>query len=309
MKNKTLIIISGPTASGKTDLTIKLAKLLNTEVISADSRLVYRDFNIGTAKPTTEEMQGVKHHLIDITDPTETYTASHFREDSLKIINNLFEKGKCPVVAGGTGFYIRMLTDNPDLPDVQPDQDLRDDLYLFAENNGNQALHDRLKQLDPVSAEKLHVNDLFRISRAIEVYEKTGRPVSSFEQKRSVPYNVLYVCLSAHNRDILYDRINLRVLNMLEHGLVEEVKILIGKYGKTLSLYKTLGYKEVVDFLESRCLYTQMISDIQQNTRHFARRQLIWFRPDERIVWYNIDKDSKQFIIEDIITRLNNNDR
>ncbi|MGD9580832.1 MAG: tRNA (adenosine(37)-N6)-dimethylallyltransferase MiaA [Vampirovibrionia bacterium] len=309
IQNKPLIIIAGPTASGKTSLAIKLAKILNTEIISADSRIVYKDFNIGTAKPTTEEMDGVKHHLIDFVDPKNQYTASNFKDDAREIISLLHNNNQIPILAGGTGFYIRTAVDELNIPDVKPDDEYRQKLELIAETQGRQELHNMLKNIDPVTSEKLHPNDSFRIIRALEVHHKTGKPISELQTKTSSPYNVLYISLNAQNRDYLYDRINKRVLVMLEDGLIEEVKFLVDKYGKTLSLLKTLGYKEVVEFLESKCSYDEMIDNIQKNTRHFARRQLIWFRADERINWYNIDTTSIEDITEDIIKKIKSYDR
>lgn len=306
INNKPLIIIAGPTASGKTSLAIKLAKIINTEIISADSRIVYKDFNIGTAKPTIEEMEGVKHHLIDIIEPTSQYTVSVYKDDARKVIDQLHLEGKIPVIAGGTGFYIRSAIDGLDIPDVKPDDEYREKLETIVKNEGRAALHEMLKKVDLIASEKLHPNDSFRIIRALEVHHKTGKPISELQKRTPSPYNVLYVSLNADNRELLYDRINQRVLTMLEDGLIEEVKFLIAKYGKTLSLLRTLGYKEVVEYLESRCSYEEMIEDIQKNTRNFARRQLIWFRADERINWYNIDTMSTDDIVADIIKKLNN---
>ena len=304
--NKPLIIIAGPTASGKTSLAISLAKIINTEIISADSRIVYKDFNIGTAKPTIEEMEGVKHHLIDIIEPTSQYTVSVYKDDAREVIDQLHLENKIPIIAGGTGFYIRAAVDGLGIPDVKPDDAYREKLENIVKNEGRVALHDILKKVDLIASEKLHPNDSFRIIRALEVHHKTGKPISELQKRTPSPYNVLYISLNAENRDILYDRINQRVLTMLEDGLIEEVKFLIAKYGKTLSLLRTLGYKEVVEYLESRCSYEEMIEDIQKNTRNFARRQLIWFRADERINWYNIDTMSTDDIVADIIKKLNN---
>lgn len=304
MKKKKLIIIAGPTASGKTDLAIKLALKLNTEIISADSRLVYKDFNIGTAKPSVEEMNQVQHHLIDVVDPTFYYTVALYKDQANDIIDKIHEKGKIPIIAGGTGFYIRSAVDGLNLPDVKPNDELRNELAKFAKINGNEALYQKLIEIDPVAAEKLHYNDIFRISRAIEVYEATGKPISELQTRKPSRFDIHYVALKTDDRDLLYQRINQRVLTMLECGLIEEVKFLIDKYGQTLSLLKTLGYKEVVEFLENKCSYDEMIDNIQKNTRHFARRQLIWFRADDRINWYNIDKVDLNFITQDILGKL-----
>ena len=304
-----LIIIAGPTASGKTDLAINLAKRLKGEIISADSRLVYKDFNIGTAKPTSEELKQAKHHLIDVVEPTFNYTAAIYKKESHTIIDNLHKEGKIPILAGGTGFYISAAVDGLNIPEVKPDEPYRNSLKTIAEEQGNAELHKMLEKIDPLAAKKLHHNDSFRIIRALEVYHKTGKPISELQTKAPCPYNLIYIGLNAEKRDFLYNRINQRVFTMIETGLVEEVKFLIAKYGKTLSLLKTLGYKEVVEFLECECSYNAMIENIQKNTRHFARRQLIWFRKDDRINWYHIDKMPLELIVEDIIKKLNAYDR
>lgn len=306
MTNNPLIIIAGPTASGKTDLAINLALRLNTEIISADSRLVYKDFNIGTAKPGADELSLIKHHLIDIVEPTFNYTAAIYKEDSNKIIEKLHQSDKIPIMAGGTGFYIQAAIDGLSIPQVEPDENYRNELKLIASNQGNQILHNKLTQIDPITASKLHYNDIFRIIRALEVIKSTGKKMSDLQIKMPSKFKVMFICLSSEDRDILYKRINQRVLSMIETGLVDEVKFLIGKYGKTLSLLKTLGYKEVLDFLEHNCSYTEMIENIQKNTRHYARRQLVWFRRDDRIKWYFIDKMSQEDILKDIWANIRN---
>lgn len=308
MTKNNLVIIAGPTASGKTDLAINLAQHLNTEIISADSRLVYRDFNIGTAKPTDQQRNLIKHHLIDIVEPTFNYTAGLYKEDANKIITQLLETNSIPIITGGTGFYIRSAIDGLNIPQVEPNVEYRNELKEFAVEHGNQSLHSKLTVIDPVSAQKLHYNDIFRVIRALEVYKETGKPISELQTKDSCPYDVLYVALTTNNRDFLYKKINERVLTMLESGLIEEVKFLVDKYGKTLPLLKTLGYKEAIDFLEHKCTYVKMIEDIQTNTRHFARRQLIWFRQDKRIIWYCIDEISPEQIISGIIKRIETHD-
>jgi tRNA dimethylallyltransferase len=309
LTNKTLIIIAGPTASGKTDLAIKLAQQLHTEIISADSRLVYKDFNIGTAKPDKKEMQGIPHHLIDIVDPTDHYSAALYKTDANTLIDQLHTHKKIPIIAGGTGFYIRSAVDGLNIPEVQPDENYRTKLKNDATLFGNETLHQKLRDIDPLTAQKLHPNDLFRIIRALEVYKQTGKPISELQTKNPPRFNIFYAALNTENRDILYDRINRRVINMIEAGLIEEVKFLINKYGKTLSLLKTLGYKEVVEFLEEKYSTTEMIENIQKNTRRFARRQLIWFRADQRINWYTIDTQSHEDIITDILRKLEQYDR
>lgn len=304
MRKKPVIVIAGPTASGKTSLAIELAHRLESEVISADSRIVYKEFNIGTAKPTKQEMAGIPHHMIDIVEPTENYTVAQYAEDVQKIITSLHENDKIPIIAGGTGFYIRAGLGELEFANVEPDQEYRNALNALADKEGNDVLYKQLKLVDPARALKIHVNDRYRIIRALEFHKQTGQRLSDVQEKKESPYNVIYTALNAENRSYLHHRMNLRVLDMLETGLVDEVKFLLQKYGKPLSLMNTLGYKEVIEFLENKCSYTQMVEQIQAHTRQFAKRQLIWFRADKRIHWHTIDSEKTNSIINDIIRRI-----
>lgn len=279
---KEVIAVVGPTASGKSEFAVKLAKELGGEIISADSRLVYRDFNIGTAKPNTEEMQGIPHHMIDIADPRETYTAGRYKKEA----GLLLEKIEKPIVVGGTGFYIKALLEGLDIPEIEPDIEFRKAMKELPRDN----LYKKLAESDPIMAAKLHPNDSFRIIRALEVQHIMGKPMSEVQSTTKLPYEIQYIGLNATNREFLYERINQRVRRMIEKGLVDEVKSLIEKYGRTVSLLNTLGYKETCEYLDGLCSLDEAIEKIRKNTRNFAKRQLTWFRANKNIQWTNIDE-------------------
>lgn len=298
-----VIAVVGPTASGKTDLAIKIAQLLNGEIISADSRLVYKDFNIGTAKPTKEEQSLIPHHLIDVKCPSSTYTVGDYKQEAEDKIQELLTKGKVPVITGGTGFYVRSILEGLDIPDVKPDFKFRDRMEKLVEEKGKEALFEILKQQDPVIAKKLHLNDTFRIIRALEVQNVLGKPMSEAQAMSAPKYDVIYVGLNAEDRDFLYDRINKRVDIMIQDGLVEEVKFLVNKYGKTLSLLKTLGYKEICGYLDGEKALEESIEDIKKNTRNYAKRQLTWFRANKNIKWYFIDRELNEEISKTVMKK------
>ena len=299
MTNKVFAIV-GATASGKTEISVKLAEMLGGEVVSADSRLVYRDFNIGTAKPALEELRGIPHHMIDIVDPKKEYSAGKYKQDAEKCIDDILSRGKVPIVVGGTGFYVKALLEGLDIPEIDPDEDLRRELYAMAESYGKEAVFRLLQESDPASAEKIHPHNLPRVIRAIEVEKVTGRPFSELQTKSEPKYNVFYAGLSTTDRDVLYDRINRRVLQMIDMGLVDEVKSLILKHGRTVSLMNTLGYKEICEYMEGRYTLEEAIGKIQQHTRNFAKRQLTWFRGNKQIHWFYIDKHSQDEICREI---------
>ena len=300
-----IIALVGPTASGKTGIAVQLAQILNGEVISADSRLIYKDFNIGTAKPTIEEMENIPHHMIDVADPKDTYTVGLYKEQAEAVIDDIIGRGKVPIVAGGTGFYTKALLAGLDMPKVEPDEEFRQELDEFASLHGREALHNRLKEIDPVMAEKLHYNDKFRIIRALEVHKALGIPMSEAQKLKPPKYDVLYIGLNAQDREYLYGRVNKRVDIMIEQGLVEEVKNLINKYGKTVSLLKTLGYKEICEYIDGILSLEDSIELIKKDTRNFAKRQLTWFRANPEINWFYIDKMSGEQICKEIIKLYN----
>lgn len=296
-----IIAIVGPTASGKTDLAINLARLMDGEIISADSRLVYRDLDIGTAKPTAEEIALVPHHMIDVADPLETYTVGIYQKQAGQVIQDIFSRGKVPIIVGGTGFYVKALLEGLDIPDVKPDIEFRAELKALEQEKGKEFLHQRLQEIDPETALKLHPNDIFRITRALEVLKATGKSISQVQAVKEPDYTTIYAGLNTEDREVLYDRINRRVHIMIEKGLIDETKNLVNKYGKTLSLLKTLGYKEICDYLDNIYSLDEAIAETQKNTRRFAKRQLTWFRANNKIQWYLIDRMSNNSICEAII--------
>ncbi len=304
MKNtQKIIAIVGPTATGKTDIAIKLARFFGGEIVSADSRLVYKDFNIGTAKPSVEEMNMVKHYMIDIAEPTTTYTVGEYKKNADKCIQDIFSRGKVPILAGGTGFYTKAVTEGLDIPEVNPDLEFRREMQDFVNINGKQALYDKLYELDSDTAEKLYINDSFRITRALEVYKVTGKKMSELQTKTPPTYDAMYIGLKAEDRAFLYDRINKRVLKMIDMGLIDEVKLLTEKYGKTVSILKTLGYQQISSYLDGEMTLDEAIELARQKTRNFAKRQLTWFHANKDIDWRYIDRESQHEICDYVIDK------
>lgn len=299
-KQNNVIAIIGPTATGKSDLAIELAKGFNTEIISADSRLVYKDFDIGTAKPTKEELALVRHHCVDIASPIDDFSVSDFKTVANDAFAQLFKQNKPAIIAGGTGFYVKSLLEGLNIPTVEADEDFRKIMRDIAQERGNEYLFNLLKLKDPQLAQKLHPNDIFRVIRALEVIEKLGQPMSELQTKSSPDFNVIYIFLDAQERSYLYERINKRVDIMFEMGLLDEVKNLIVKYGKTVSLLKTLGYKEVCGYLDNEFSFEEMSELIKKNTRNFAKRQLTWFRAIENTNKFYIDELEKKEIVKKV---------
>lgn len=300
-----LIAIVGPTAVGKTALAIEVAKAVGGEIISGDSMQVYRQMDIGTAKPSMEERQGIPHHLIDIMDPDEEYSVALFQKMAEELIKDISARGKVPILAGGTGLYVRSVIDHYDFTDFAVNQDFRTSMQQEAESLGNEHLHQKLALVDPVSAEKLHPNDVKRIIRALEVYHYTGKPISSYHRIKETTdpkYNLFMIGLNM-DRERLYQRINLRVEQMMEMGLVAEVQKLLDQgYSPELTSMRGLGYKEIVNYLRGDATLEEAVDELKQNTRHFAKRQLTWFRPEQRIQWKHVEgKHSLGEIAEEII--------
>ncbi len=308
-KRNKVIAIAGPTASGKTSLAIEIAKALKTEIISADSRQIYKEFDIATAKPSKQEMQGIKHHLIDVVSPEEEFTVADFADKAAEVMRNLFEQGKIPVVAGGTGLYFRILLENYDMPKVAPDKELRKKLHNIEKEQGVQALYDLLKQQDPVLAENMHPNNTVKIIRALEVCKTLGIPMSQAQKKKDPLYDVIWIGLghlNGEDRQFLYNRTDKRVDLMLEQGLEQEAKKLYEKYGKINSLLKTIGYQEFIDYFEEKISYEQCIEKIKQNTRRYAKRQLTWFRRNEDIKWFDIRKETTEDLTQKCLYHIKN---
>ncbi len=293
-----IIVICGPTATGKTRLSIELAKAVNGEIISADSMQVYKKMNIGTAKPTVEEMQGIKHYLIDELEPSQSFSVAKYKELANQYINEIKNKGKTPIIVGGTGLYIHSLLDDRDFGNYQPDFVYRDELYAIAENKGGEALKEMLIKIDPDTAERLHSNDTKRLVRALEVYKLTGKTITYWNEMSKIsssPYNALIFGLTYHNREALYEKINIRVDQMFEGGLIDEVKTLLANGVKPeMTAMQAIGYKELVCYLNGEITLDEAKDKIKQESRRYAKRQLTWFRRDTNIIWFEID--SLEFI-------------
>ena len=289
MENR-LICICGPTASGKTALSVALAQQLHTEIISADSMQVYRGMDIGSAKVMPEEMQGVDHYLIDVLDPEDEFHVVRFQEMAKAALKEIYAKEQIPIVAGGTGFYIQALLYDIDFTEQEEDADLRERYAKIAREQGNEVLHEMLKKVDPASAEIIHANNVKRTIRALEYFEKTGEPISRHneqERAKESPYDFRYFVLT-DERAHLYERIDRRVDLMLEHGLVEEVKRLRANgYHKGMVSMQGLGYKEILSWLDGEISYEEAVYLLKRDTRHFAKRQLTWFRRERDVIWLN----------------------
>lgn len=271
----------GPTATGKSKFAIQKAKEINGEIISADSRLVYKGFDIATAKPAIEERQGVEHYLIDIVEPEVDYSVANFFDDAKIAIEKICQKDKTPIIVGGTGLYFRILLEDFDLPRVAPDYELRKKL----ENLDTQKLHELLKELDPESAQKIHFNNKVKIIRAIEVCKALEKPHSQAAGKKEPEFDVEWIGLNYLDRKVLYEKINQRVEEMVEKGLVKETKTLLKKHGRINNFINTIGYQEILEYLDGKISLEEAVSKIKQNTRHYAKRQLTWFRRNPLIKW------------------------
>lgn len=303
MSNK-IIVIVGPTAVGKTKFSVELAKKINTEIISADSMQIYKEMDIGTAKITRDEMQGIKHHMIDIVSPNDNYSVSDFKLDSEKIIDDMLEQNKTPVIVGGSGLYVNSLIYDLDFSNAKANDKLRDYYGYYYREHGIDALYNKLQKIDPAAAEKIHKHNVKRVIRALEVYDLTGVKFSENNtdiRKPSNKYECILVGLSME-RKILYERINQRVDKMISEGLIEEVSNLLNKgYHKNLISMRGIGYKEIVEYLDGNCSLEEAISTLKRNTRRFAKRQYTWFLKDENVKWFDIkDINEIDLIVEDI---------
>lgn len=290
-KNKVIAVV-GPTASGKSCLAIELAKKFDGEIISADSRQIYKEFNIASAKPDETEKKGIVHHLIDVVDPNEEFTVANYADKAHAVILDIVQRGKVPIIAGGTGLYFRTLLQDFDLPRVEPDKALRAQLKELEQKEGALAIYKILEELDPDIGKKIHPNNSVKAIRAIEVCKALNIPMSQAQGRKEAPYEVNWFGLNAQNREYLYERINQRVEVMIEKGLIEEAKGLFEKYEKLPIMMATIGYQELYGHLyEGEDLQTT-VEKIKQNTRRYAKRQLTWFRSNEEIIWFDIEKDN-----------------
>lgn len=287
---KPIVVLTGPTAVGKTELSIQLAKVIGGEIISADSMQVYKHMDVGSAKITPEEMDGVRHYLVDELEPFDEFHVVKFQEYAQKYLNEIYAHGKIPIIAGGTGFYIQALLNDIDFTEQESDSAYRKELEALAEEHGNQYLHDRLKEVDPESAEAIHPNNRKRIIRALEFYQETGRKISEHnakEQMRTSPYNFAYFVLN-DERSHLYKRIDARVDKMIEDGLEAEVRRL-KEMGctKDMVAMQGIGYKEMLSYLDGSYSLEEAVYIIKRETRHFAKRQITWFKRERDVIWLN----------------------
>ena len=292
VEDKPLVVLTGPTAVGKTALSIKLAKALNGEIISADSMQVYRGMDIGSAKVTREEMEGVPHHLMDVLDPADAFNVVTFQSMARAAIEEIYSRGRIPILAGGTGFYIQAVLNDIDFTREAGGSELRTRLEAEAELLGSQVLYERLMQVDPEGARAIHPNNVKRVIRALEYYAETGQKISDHneeQRQKESPYRFAYFVLTM-DRAKLYRRIEKRIDLMLNQGLVDEVKRLraAGCHRGMVSM-QGLGYKEILDYLEGSCSFDEAVYTLKRDTRHFAKRQLTWFRREREVCM--IDKD------------------
>lgn len=287
---KPLIILTGPTAVGKTSLSIKLAKAVDGEIISADSMQIYKKMDIGTAKITREEMEGVPHYLVDELDPAQEFNVVVFQKMAKEAMERIYRRSKIPIVVGGTGFYIQALLYDIDFSEHDGKEIYREKLKKDQEQYGSQYLYDQLKKVDPEYAKTVHANNIKKVIRALEYYEETGQKLSShnlLQRQKESPYRAAYLVLN-DDRQRLYERIDQRVDEMIRQGLIEEVRGLIAEgYTKDMVSMQGLGYKEFFDYFDNKISLEEVISLIKRDTRHFAKRQLTWFRREKNVVWFD----------------------
>lgn len=307
MKDK-LFILMGPTAVGKTSLSIKLAKDLDGEIISADSMQIYKYMDIGTAKVTKDEMDGVPHHMLDIIEPDQSFSVSNYKDMATEYIRDINNRNKLPIVVGGTGLYINSLTYNLNFASVPPDEAIRNRLEALGDQYGNEYIHRMLLEVDEESGQRISIKDRKRIIRALEIYEITGKTMTEYNKNfRSLneDYDLAMVCLNME-RSKLYENINKRVDIMIDNGLIDEVKhILSMGYHKDLVSLQGIGYKEIIQYLENQISFDDAVDGIKQGSRNYAKRQLTWFRRDNRIKWVDVDNfiniDELSYEIKDFV--------
>ncbi len=300
---KPLVVIAGPTGIGKTEISLLLAKRINGEIISADSMQVYRDLNIGTAKITEKEMNGVKHHLIDVFDPDFSCDVTLYKKMCEKCIEDIQSRNKIPIMVGGTGFYIQAVTRDIDFTE-EDSTEIRDEILKFYEENGEDALFERLRKVDEETCRIIPKQNIKKIVRAIEFYEIHKIPISKhneIQKAKTSPYNLAFFVLQK-NRETLYDSINKRVDKMMEEGLLDEVKYLYDKYDYNSSsgFYNAIGYKELIEYLNGNKTYDEAVNDIKQNSRHYAKKQVTFFKREKDAVFIDKDKMNTEQILEEM---------
>ena len=287
MKKQKVIVICGPTASGKTALSIELAKKINGEIVSCDSMQIYKEMDIGTAKPTKEEMQEIPHYMINTIFPNERYSVADYKKDAKKAIREIIKKGKVPIIVGGTGLYVDSLIYEIEYPDIKFDEKYRQELEEQVRKDGLEKLYNKAKKIDPEAMLKISSNDKKRILRVLEIYKATGKTKTEQERKsreKEPEFDYLVYGLNMP-REKLYERINLRVDIMIKQGLIKEVEEIYKKYNEFPTAMQGLGYKEVVEYLEGHLTKEEMIEKIKQETRRYAKRQMTWFRKNKQTIW------------------------
>ena len=303
-----ILAVVGPTASGKTAVSVELARRLGGEVVSCDSMQVYRRMNIGTAKPTKEEMCGIVHHLIDAVEPDASFSCADYVTMAGEAVKEIAARGKLPILCGGTGLYLdRFLCG--EMEETHADEDLRASLFQYAEENGIEALHERLRSVDPESAETIHPNNVKRVVRALEIYEQTGIPKSEFDRRSQTgesPYDALVIGLFYPRREVLYERINRRVDIMIEDGLLEETKQLLdaGVFDVNLTASQAIGYKELLGYLRGEETLQEATENLKTATRRYAKRQLTWFGAKPYVVWVDMEKEGTLRSLDDICNEI-----
>ncbi len=297
MEKDKLIVVLGPTSVGKTKVSVDIAKNIDSEIISTDSMQIYKEMDIGTAKVTEGEKEGIKHHMIDLVGPDKEFTVYDYQNLSLKIIDNLLQGNKTPILVGGSGLYINSILYDLDFNKVSSNEDVREKYYNLEKEKGKMYIYNMLKEKDPEAAEKIHPNNVKRVVRALEVLEITGEKYSqnSNFRKYSNKYDFIIIGLEM-NRELLYNRINTRVDEMIKEGLIKEVKELYDKgYDKSYQSMQAIGYKEIIDFLEGDISQAEAVRLIKRNTRRFAKRQITWFKPDDRIKWFDMTNYKEEY--------------
>lgn len=307
-----LLILSGPTGVGKTDISIKIAKKIGGEIISADSMQIYKYMDIGSAKITKDEMEGIPHYIIDIAEPSDEFSVAQYKQLAERKIVELASDGKYPMLVGGTGLYINSLIFNYEFTGTYKDSEYRKYLEALADKNGKEFVHEMLKEIDVNSYNRLYPNDLKRVIRALEVYKLTGKTISELNENQdiyNIPYNVHYFVLNM-DRERLYNRINRRVDIMLEKGLVDEViKLKNMGYNSNMQSMKGIGYKEILYYLDGEISLEKAVEMIKQGSRNYAKRQLTWFRKDKRVKWIDKDKfNDEDEIVDFIVNNLKENE-
>lgn len=301
---KTVIAIVGPTASGKSALAIEIAKRFNGEIICCDSMQIYKEMNIGTAKPSKSEQEGIKHHLFDFANPKESFSCADYIPLAKQVVENIISRGKMPIFCGGTGLYLDRFLSGAQFEETEIDEDFRREMNAFALEFGNEALHQKLSEIDPMSADEIHPNNVKRVIRALEIYKTSGRTKSELDRESKSyesEYRAIQIGLKYENREILYDRINLRVDKMMEMGLLDETKSLLcnGVFEKNVTAAQAIGYKELLTYFDGARTLEEAVDDLKMATRRYAKRQMTWFSSHGDVKWLVADEKSLSELVNE----------